>query len=395
MRIVFGWELGAGMGHVSPHRRLLAELAARGHDVQVIARDVARAELAYAGLDFPIFQAPLALSKPDPVFHPTATMAQVLHNAGLNESDAVLARTHAWDRLLDWMRPDLVLMDYAPTLQLALRGRPISAVIFATGYFVPPPVIPVPVFYTMRGRLPAHVTSTEEATLDVCNRVLDARGQPPLNGLSSLWHDACLPILKTYPELDHYPERQGGTYVGSPPSPRGIRPKWPSGPGPRIYAYLKPYQTIGDLLEVLTRTGHPTLVAGDGLPDSLIKAHQSDTLHFEKGAIDLYETFETAALAITNGNHGTTAHALLCGVPVLCVPLHLEQSILAARVQEHGAGLITLAQVATGIGEKVERLLGETHFAEQARAFATRQSAFAMEHHLELVFAALGRVAKL
>lgn len=322
-------------------------------------------------------------------------MAQVLHNAGMNDSDAVLARTRAWDRLVEWIRPDLVLMDYAPTLQLALRGRSIPAAVFATGFFVPPPVVPVPVFYTMRGRLSANVLQSEESTLQVCNRVLEARGQVPLSGLSGLWHDECLPILKTYPDLDHYPERQGGNYVGSPASPRGLRPCWPPGNGRRIFAYLKPYQTVGDLLDALTGTGHSVLVSGDGLSDSIVRMHQSANLRFEKEAVDLYESFETADLAITNGNHATTAHALLSGVPLLCAPLHLEQSIIAARVQEHGAGLLTQAQSGTGIAEKVDRLLEEPSFRRQARAFAERQCNLSMDLHLQHVLDALSRVVQL
>lgn len=393
MRILFAWELGAGMGHLAPHRKLLEALKARGHEVTVVSRDVARADKAFSGLSFPVHQAPLFLGKPDPAHNPTATMAQVLHNAGLYDSAALLSRTRAWDRLLQWIRPELVLMDYAPTLQLALRGSALPAAVFATGYFVPPPVVPVPVYWSMRGRLPPHVKTGEEETLAVFNRVLEARDQAPLLGLSHLWHDDFLPILKTYPDLDHYPERQGGLYVGSPPSPRGQPPRWPESAGKRIFAYLKPSPIVGDLLEALKATSEPVLIASDGLSQSVRDLFSSNRMVFETSPIDLYETFETAHLAVTNANHGTTSHALSAGVPVLAVPLHLEQSLIAARTEALGAGLTVNSKRPGDIQGQLGRLLDESSFAKAARDFAERNRGLSMEKHLSLVFQALDKIA--
>lgn len=394
MRILFAWELGAGMGHLAPHRKLLEALKARGHEVTVISRDVARADKAFSGLDFPVHQAPVFLGKPDPSYNPTATMAQVLHNAGLYETKALLSRTRAWDRLLEWTRPELVLMDYAPTLQLALRGSALPAAVFATGYFVPPPVVPVPVYWSMRGRLPDHVAKGEGETLAVFNEVLEARGQTPLSGLSHLWHDDFLSILKTYPDLDHYPEREGGLYVGSPPSPRGIPARWPQSAGKRIFAYLKSSPIVGDLLEALKESGQPVLIASDGLSKSVRDLFTSEQMVFETSPVDLYEVFETARLAVTNANHGTTSHALSAGVPVLSVPLHLEQSIIAARTEALGAGLTVNPQRPGDIQGQIERLLEDGSFSKAARDFAERNRGLSMEKHLARVFQALQTIAK-
>ena len=37
--VLFAWELGGGMGHLLPHRALLAALLKKGHTVHVASRD--------------------------------------------------------------------------------------------------------------------------------------------------------------------------------------------------------------------------------------------------------------------------------------------------------------------------------------------------------------------
>ncbi len=347
MKVLFAWELGAGMGHLSPHEPLLRHLCQLGHEVVVVAQNVVKARRAFRDLSLVTLQCPMNLEKPDPVYRPTPSMAHVLHNSGFSRAESLKARIQSWQELLELIRPDLVVGDYYPTLQLALLDREIGQVVLGNGFTLPPAIKPLPDFSVFQGRKFPKFPQGEEQTLGVINQALQSLRLPLLTSLSELWHKRGLCLLKTLEELDHYGDRNDGIYLGVPPSPRGKKPHWPTRGERRIFAYLKPDQLVGDLLAGLQRTNCQVIIAGDGLSSSLENQFSSPSLRFEREAVDLYETLESADLVVNNANHGSSAHSLLEGVPLVMVPQQLEQRLFSSRLQSQG-----LALEMTGTSEK-------------------------------------------
>ncbi len=395
MQILFGWEMGAGMGHLKSHRELFLALGQQGHTVHVASRDVAKAARAFEGMNLPIWQAPFGTEKPEPLYSMTPTMAQVLHNSGLTRIDNVIARTRAWDLLIDTIRPALVLIDSAPTLQLALRGKDLPAASLSTGFFVPPDVHPLPLYSTLQEtRFPPQIPTRDTATLAALNAVLAARKQPPLRSIAALYNEGVLPLLVTVPDLDHYPDRRGGCYVGLPASPPGEAPEWPDVSGPRIYAYLKPFKRIEKLLAELRATEFPTIVVSDGIPETLHARYRSRALSFSKRALDLSQVTQSCLVGVNNANHGTVGHFLLHGVPVLMIPLFLEQEILAARVVKQNTGISLRTDQCSEVLPSLRRLLDECEFADSAKSFAARQAKIVQAGQVSLLLGHLERIAR-
>ncbi len=395
MQILFGWEMGAGMGHLKSHRDLFLALKQHGHRVHVVSRDVAKAARAFDGMNLPIWQAPFGTEKPEPLYSMTPTMAQVLHNSGLTRIDNVLARTRAWDLLIDTIRPELVLVDSAPTLQLALRGRDLPTASLSTGFFVPPDVHPLPRYSTLQEtKFPPQIPTRDTATLAALNAVLAARKQAPLKSIAALYNEGVVPLLVTIPELDHYPNRRGGCYVGLPASPPGETPEWPDVRGPRIYAYLKPFKRIEQLLAELRATEFPTIIVSDGIPDTLHTRYRSKSLSFSKRALDLNQVTQSCRVGVNNANHGTVAHFLLHGVPVLMIPLFLEQEILAAQVVKQNTGISLRTDQCSIVLSSLRRLLDEHEFSESAKSFAARQAKMFQGSQVGLLLEHLERIAK-
>ncbi len=56
--ILFAWELGGGMGHLTNIAPLARHLAQQGHEVAVALRDLSRAAIVFPGDDVQILQAP-------------------------------------------------------------------------------------------------------------------------------------------------------------------------------------------------------------------------------------------------------------------------------------------------------------------------------------------------
>jgi len=328
------------MGHLLPHRELVRTLQSRGHVIHVAARDVGRAGLAFEGLPVHFWPIPLSLDLPKKVYQPTVSFAQILHNVGFaNVSDLTL-RISAWRSLYAAIRPDLLLVDYAPTSLLAARGSQFKTVSVGTGFCIPPNRTPIPAFTTL-----SHLTSIRQLIDDenqvtaTINCALENNNLPKADCLADVFHQTDAQLLTTLPELDHYPDRGYAEYFGLPDEREGKQVLLPPGVGRRIFAYLKPFPAIDALLSLLNQMALPSIVACDGLSEEVRQKYASATLSFVDSNVDLARMAQQCYLAITNGNHTTSARFLLAGKPLLMIPLQLEQELIAATVSRQHLGL--------------------------------------------------------
>ena len=161
----------------------------------------------------------------------------------------------------------------------------------------------------------------------------------------------------------------------------GKPPQWPGGRGKRVYAYLKNFPALPDLLKALNDRGNPTLVFVDGIDRATQQRFASPTLRFEDERLDLAQVGRECDLAILNANHGTLSQLLLAGRPVLQLPLALEQRLLAEAVCRLGAGEIAppMSGKAEVIERKLDRMLSDDEgerYAQAARRFAAAHADF-------------------
>lgn len=363
------WELGAGYGHLGPLLTLARPLQAAGHRVSFAVRDVVGAEAVLGGSGMPFYAAPANFSPAgDTVLH---SYAQILRSTAFNHEQELRARVRAWQALFDLVTPDLLVCDHAPTALLAARGRDIRCVVTGNGFVIPPDVAPLPELRSWEPQAPAVRAAVEAQALDMANAVLARTGGARLGKLADLYNSAT-PALFTLRELDNYAALRGATvYRGILPGPGGETPRWPEGPGKRVFLYGQPFASLPELLGSLAAGPHRTLAYIPKLAPEL-KRHASAHLAFAERLQDMAAvTRECDAALMTNG-HNTTAAMLLAGKPMVLLPRHLEMFLIANCVQEHGVGLAAPGLQRQGILGKLERVLQEPSFATQARALAAR-----------------------
>src|SRR5918992_5166447 len=107
--VLLTWELGGGFGHVQRLQPLAAELAARGHRVFAVLREIRRAETIFRGTPVTFLRPPPRARAPQQQFRPTLSLAHVLHNACFGVAPAVAAAVAAWRDLFDSVRPDVAV----------------------------------------------------------------------------------------------------------------------------------------------------------------------------------------------------------------------------------------------------------------------------------------------
>jgi UDP:flavonoid glycosyltransferase YjiC (YdhE family) len=366
-RILMAWELGAGYGHLAPLLTLARPLKAAGHEVSFVVRDVVAAEAVLAGSSIPFYPAPANfLPSGGSTLH---SYPQILLGTAFNREDELSARVRAWQSLFQVLRPDVLVADHAPTALLAARGADFPCVISGNGFVIPPDTSPLPDLRPWAPADPAVLERDEALALERANAVAARIGLPKLSRLADLYAGAT-PALFTFRELDNYASlRKDATYWGTLPGPGGVTPRWPTGPGKRVFFYGQPFPSLPQVLESLSKGPHRTLVYIPKLAPEL-KRHASAHLAFADTLQDMaVVTQECAAAVMTNG-HSTTASMLLAGKPLVLLPQHLEMFLIARSVEAQGACLSAPLLKLEGILGKLERVLGEPQFTEKAQALA-------------------------
>lgn len=247
---------------------------------------------------------------------------------------------------------------------------------------------PMPNLWPWAPADPAKLAADEKQLLAKANRVLAGWGQPPLERLGRSYSDVNDVLLTTFGELDHYPSRAQRNGDGSGEASGAVRyrgvynratgrpPHWPAGSGRRVFAYLKPFAGLEEMLRKLNDLKCPALAFCDGVPRELQERHRSPTLRFENSKFDMTMVARECDVAITNANHGTTAGLLLAGKPMLHVPLFLEQVMLARAVARLGAGLFIPPDRPEVVAPKMDELLRTPTFPKAAAAFAAKYAGF-------------------
>ncbi|MEW6163888.1 MAG: nucleotide disphospho-sugar-binding domain-containing protein [Pseudomonadota bacterium] len=377
--LFYAWEFGAGLGHIGAFLPLARALRARGHALHCAVASPPAAARLLDREGFTWLQAPTFPEQRGQ--HPPLSYADILLRFGYAHPADLLGLTVAWRELLRLTDARAVLADHAPTALLAARTLGLPAILYSSGFCIPPPCAPTPAMRSWQPAPDEQLQKIEAAVLDVINRVLAHFARPPLDALWRLFQVEEDTLLG-FPELDHYPERGPARYWGNlPDAGVGAAPAWPAVPGRRLFAYLRRECRHHEAaLAALRELGLPAIVFFPDAPDELLKRHAAPHLAFSRAPLDLAIIAAQADAAVTYASLSTTTRFLLAGKPVLLLPWHLEQFMMARRVAGIGAGiLIDPQQPATGLADTVRRLLDESAFAANARAFARKYAAFPQE----------------
>lgn len=374
--LLFGWELGANLGHTGPFLPVARELRRRGHEVHWV---VAQPGAVGALLDregFSWLPAPVATETPRP--GAPVSYTDILLRFGYGSTASLLGLTGAWRELMRLTGARLVLADHAPTALLAARSLDLPAMLYSYGFCVPPRRTPLPAMRSWQSVPEQQLRALDTAALASVNGVLDHYGKPRVAALADLFQVAESAIA-TYPELDHYGDRGPANYWGSLANAGNGRPVvWPDLPGRRIFAYLRPECVYGAaVIEALHALGQPTVVYFPNMPEEWRVKAAAPHLLFLDSPADLEQMTAEADLAIAYAGLATTTAFLLAGKPLLLLPNHLEQFLLAKRVGEMGAGQVVDPERPCGdLRQPIAALLNDPFWRDNARAFSRKYESF-------------------
>jgi UDP:flavonoid glycosyltransferase YjiC (YdhE family) len=373
-RILFAWEFGANPGHLAQLLPLAVRFRAKGHKVVFALSDVTRAEAVLGERGFEYLQAPVWRRRPQRSSLIPCNYSEILQQYGYADREGLIGPVKAWREIYRLIDPQVVLFEHAPTALLASRGFEAVRVLYGVGFCSPPRVTPFPNFRSWENVPRARLEESDAQVLDTMNGVLEKLHLRPLGAAHELF-DVDDEFLCTFPEIDHYAGRIEGPYCG-PVFTRdeGAEPTWPAEGNKRVYVYLSPeMRAFPTIAEMLSDGGHSVLWVAPGITDETVHRYQSRRLKFMREPLRLSDIAASADAAVLHGGHGTVSAMLLAGMPMAMFPMALEQTLLARKVAQLGAGTMALPHAAGHeIRQSLESVLEDPRFREKARAFASR-----------------------
>jgi len=380
-RILIAWELGGGMGHVMRAAALARSFDEGGIEIAVCLADLADSPFARWPASCRIFQAPRGSRLPK-TFSGPATFAELLYSCGYDDGNQLSALVTAWDHLLEIIAPDIVLVDHAPTAQLAARINGLAVARIGSGFFAPPPVAPCPCYRSWEPVDLDRAVRAEELVLANISAIFSVRGASRPDSLAaSLAPD--LELLLGDPETDCYrDQRVSGsvTYLGNErSSATGPSPKWPDAAPPsakRLFAYLKgDYQSIESVVGVL-REHHSTVAYVSGCDESTARRWTSETLTISRTPLDMNRCARECDAVVCHAGAGTVPLFLEAGKPAFMLPYQAEQRINAMQIQALGAGaFLDPAAAKTTFQQELQLFLQDKRKTAAAQAFASQYTA--------------------
>jgi hypothetical protein len=296
MKVLFGWELGGGQGHIQRLVALAQMLMSQG-----IEPVFALKSYNIKGASLP-GQIVLAPRLPFSGRSESYTFADILEAFGFGNANLLRSHLQAWQAVISEVKPNLVVTDHAPGLVLAARGI-VPTIVTGDSFAVPPAI---EVFPPLRFPIPPESAQRQQQVSRTVTEVI--KSETPLGQV--LRGDTSL--IFSIPELDPYRHlRTDEQYISLhiTPIPKDLH----SSAG-KNWAYLYddfPYRNL--VLETLR-------------PNCDFKP--------------LSEVLAGKSLAIHHGSSTTSIACLLAGIPQLIFPQYLEHQLNGMALLQQGVGVI-------------------------------------------------------
>ena len=355
--VLLGWEWGGGLGHVESLVAVAMELEKSGHQCFIVAKDPAKvARLLPDRWHSRVMQAPAWPNRVSlPGFRATS-FADILARRGYDDADLIAQVVAQWDQLLSDVNPQLVIANFAPTLNLAAHGR-IDQVITGTGFTVPATddgsFPPLDFIRTQ----PVVQSPTDQAVLlDKINQVQQRRSLPPIEQLTDFITSA-RPFVATLRELDPYQD-QRITPADGPMQPWTPSRQIPE-PDGLFYAYLdSALSASAELVSHLALAGKQGTVHLKNASDEVTQQLTASGLNMIAKPLDLQENLASYSLVIHHGGNGTAMAGLLAGRPQLLIPRFLEQDLTTRCLEPLGVAMAIRDQAAiAGAAQMADQLM--------------------------------------
>lgn len=363
-RILLGWELGFGLGHIANLLPVAEALADRGHEPILVVRDVVGIWPLVRDSRLTILPAPIFFDRPHIPEVGFRSYADLLAVHGYDDPEALEPMVRAWQQLIESTQPQLVVAEHAPTLCLACYGR-LPAVNLGTGFTVPSE--------QADGNFPILNPDASnwigiERICSTLDQVLRRLGQtPPKSAIRAVLGDESLAVVMT--ELDPYRNNRRQPALGplwAAPRPLPL----PEAPACLIYLPAA-HPDMEMLLTGLIDLPMPGIAYVRDATPKIIDWLRATPFEIATRPLDLNSVLPRVSAVLHHGGVGISQHCLAAGRPQVIAPVYVEQQLNCSAMQALGVAIklgTTLTPLQSGLAlERAAR-------TPRLRQFAQRQA---------------------
>jgi hypothetical protein len=319
--------MGAGLGHTKRLMMVATALREEGFEPVLAQRDIRTLADKVRSADIPVVPTPHinSLAPKNKPFR-ALTYADIMAIAGYADEIVLRAMLDAWDGLLRYIKPSIVIGDYCPVLPLATRGR-IPFLAFGDGFVVPPhEVAEFPQLRAKGEAIKAASLMTEDA-----NRILKERKQSLVEHLGQIVAGDAQ-IICTFPELDIYHANRSEPANG----PLSELPEMRQPPrASHLFVYLAAdYKQTRKVLRTVIDSGVSVEGFVRDAPSPLREALRRGGMLLHDQPPNLADRLTNASVIMHHGGIGTMETALAMGCPQLLLTRHLEQGLNARNLKQ-------------------------------------------------------------
>lgn len=336
-RILYTWELGANYGHLSRLLLLAKRQIALGNEVLFAVQDITIAERLLLSERIQYVQAPIFKAKSTQ--HNPVNYAEMLLLIGYADEIQLALNIRQWLALITEFDPQFIIMDHSPTVILASRICNIPSLQIGSGFEIPPDE-DWPAFVEPNSALPLNVADFNQTLLDKINHVLNQFETPLLPNATALFSEQPKALV-TFNELDHYPSRKNGLYVGSIYAiNNGLKVSWDANQKQKIFVYIWPgLPGLNALLTALKNIDAEVIAVIPGLSAEAMSNLTAANIRIYTETLCLDGLLKQADLLITHSGFGVLSAFIQKGIPVLVIPKTIEQYLIGRRITELGIGI--------------------------------------------------------
>ncbi|MBL4797222.1 MAG: hypothetical protein JKY50_07400 [Oleispira sp.] len=344
---LFCWELGAGLGHLTPIKQLSKELIRRGYKVWLAARDLHNIHHIFHDIDINLIAAPVNRNNINKASQNTLSYADLIYHIGYKDKESLSNHIKGWQGIFELVNPDLIFFDHSPTAIIASQNYKAKKILMGSPFSRPPETEnqeSTGVFsffdHAKTDKMP-QAQSIEKETLNNINYACEKNNLTQLHLISNIFSPINFEIFNCLEEFDHFGPRNDQTnryYLPTTSSASEKKPEWPNTSGTKtekkIFAYLKARPNIITVINglIASKTSAILYIAGRFELKQQLPAH----IQIIHQPVCMQSILKECDLLISNANLNTMQQTALAGKPQLALPIQLEQEILLHRLQEQG-----------------------------------------------------------
>lgn len=382
-KILYAWEFGGDLGHVSVVLPLAKKWRSLGVEtvfaIPKFSKNIITVEKILTANGFSFIAAPGSGDF-------TSTNITVHHHLHLIEglsafqnSGVIAFYLKTWLDIYHLVKPDLVICDFALCAQMSARIAGIPVVSLDLGFFSPDSTEWLPDFINTKEK---HSVNDEEFNQcwhklrDKINFALSGITDMKIDTISDLYFSN-YDLVLNYKELAAFNERSSNVYKGSVVDVDSDKPlvEWPSYDvcKPRVFAYLRMgNKHTRTILDALCDSNKSVIAYIPNCPQKIIDHYKDHNVLVVDYPVNINHILQKANLVVCHAGVGMITQTLLSGVPLFLYPLYKEQELNTRRVLNLGAGDSIKCHDADGVKTQINNILFESYFTRNARAFGMK-----------------------